>query len=48
MAAEYQDPLSFREAMRSAFADHWQDMCQYEIDTLAKNETWVLVDLLPG
>jgi Reverse transcriptase (RNA-dependent DNA polymerase)/Integrase core domain/gag-polypeptide of LTR copia-type/GAG-pre-integrase domain len=47
-AAEYQDPLTFREAMRSALAETWQEACQYEMDALAKNETWVLVDLPPG
>jgi hypothetical protein len=34
--------------MRSADADQWSEVCQYEIDTLAKNGTWELVDLLPG
>jgi hypothetical protein len=42
------DPVTFEEAMRSSEAGEWMEVCQYEIDTLAKNGTWVLVDLLPG
>jgi hypothetical protein len=34
--------------MRSEQADHWHDTCQYEIDALAKNGTWTLVDLPMG
>jgi hypothetical protein len=34
--------------MRSEQADHWHDACQYEIDTLAKNGMWTLVDLPAG
>jgi hypothetical protein len=37
--AEYHDPLTFAEAMQSALADEWKDVCQYEIDALAKNVT---------
>ncbi len=47
-AAKYQDPLTFQEAMRSSFADDWRDVCQYEIDALAKNGTWMLTDLPVG
>src|SRR6266403_2270918 len=47
-AAEYQDPLTFQEAMRSSFANDWRDACQYEIDALAKNGTWMLTDLPVG
>jgi hypothetical protein len=42
------DPASYSEAMRSADMDQWSEACQYEIDTLAKNSTWELVDLPPG
>jgi hypothetical protein len=42
------DPASYSEAMRSADADQWSEACQYEIDVLAKNGTWELVDLPPG
>ena len=38
-AAEYQDPLTFQEAMQLEQADQWHDAYQYEIDTLAKNGT---------
>jgi hypothetical protein len=34
--------------MRSDNVDQWTDACQYEIDALAKNKTWELVDLPPG
>ena len=34
--------------MRSEQADQWHDACQYEIDALAKNGTWTLVDLPAG
>jgi len=46
--AEYRDPLTFREAMESALADEWKEACQYEIDALAKNGTWTLVELPSG
>ena len=34
--------------MESALANNWKDACQYEIDTLAKNGTWTLVELPSG
>jgi hypothetical protein len=34
--------------MRSEQADQWHDVCQYEIDVLAKNGMWTLVDLPAG
>jgi hypothetical protein len=46
--AEYHDPASFWEVMESDFADEWHDTCQYEMDALAKNGTWDLVDLPMG
>ena len=46
--AEFHDPATFREAMASDFADKWHEACKYEMDALAKNGTWTLVDLLPG
>ena len=45
--AEYQDPLTFAEAMHSALADEWREACKYEIDALAQNGTWTLVELPP-
>jgi hypothetical protein len=33
---EYQDPLTFWEAMNLALADEWREACQYEINVLAK------------
>jgi hypothetical protein len=47
-AAEYHDPASFWEAMELDFTDEWHDACQYEMDMLAKNGTWDLVDLPAG
>ena len=29
-------------------ADEWQNVCQYEMDVLAKNGMWTLVDLPLG
>ena len=40
--ANYQDPLSFQEAMGSEHANNWQDACQYKMDAMAKNKVWVL------
>ena len=42
------DPATYAEAMWSAAADEWTEACQYEMDTLAKNGTWELVDLPPN
>ena len=47
-AAEYRDPLTFMKAMKLVFANEWREACQYEIDALAKNGTWTLVDLPAG
>jgi len=42
------DPATYVEAMHTADVDDWTKACQYEMDALAKNATWELVDLLPG
>jgi len=34
--------------MESALANEWKEACQYKIDALAKNETWMLVKLPTG
>ena len=34
--------------MASDFAEEWSKACRYEIDALAKNGTWSLVDLPAG
>jgi hypothetical protein len=47
-AAEEPLPVTFREAMNSNLAGEWREACQYEMDALAKNGTWELVDLPPG
>jgi hypothetical protein len=47
-AAEYHDPATFQKAIDLDFADEWHDTCQYEMDALAKNGTWDLVDLPVG
>ena len=39
------DPISYSEAMRSAYADQWREACQYEMDVLAKNGNCELLDL---
>jgi hypothetical protein len=46
--AEYHDPATFQEVMELDFIDEWHDVCQYEMDVLAKNGTWNLVDLPVG
>jgi hypothetical protein len=46
--AEEPLPVTFREAMNSNLAGEWQEACQYEMDALAKNGTWDLVDLPLG
>ena len=47
-AAEYHNPATYWEAMALERADKWHDACQYEMDALAKNGTWTLVDLPLG
>ena len=42
------DPALYSEVMRSDNSDQWSEVCQYEMDALAKNGTWELVDLLPN
>ena len=42
------DPVTYAKALKSKDADEWQKVCQYEIDTLHKNDTWELVDLPAG
>ena len=48
VAMEYHNPLTYREAMASDDSEEWLEACQYEIDALAKNGTWDLVDLPAG
>jgi len=47
-AAVGRDPATYKEAMEAADAEEWAEACQYEMDALSKNDTWELVDLLPG
>jgi hypothetical protein len=46
--AKYHNSLTFAKVMRSALANEWKEACQYEIDALAKNGTWMLVKLPIG
>lgn len=50
LAAAYSgsDPATYAEAIQSDNSSDWMDACAYEIDALAKNGTWELVDLPPG
>jgi len=41
------DPYSFKETMESQDASFWKEAVQDEIDSIMKNNTWVLVDLPP-
>ena len=47
-APGYRDPLTFKEAMNSEFADEWIEACQYEMDALAHLEVWCLEPLPEG
>ena len=47
-AAKEPLPVTFQEVMNSNLASEWREACQYEMDTLAKNRTWDLVDLPLG
>ena len=42
------DPAMYAEVMCSVEAGNWHEACQYEMDALAKNKTWELVDLPSG
>jgi hypothetical protein len=42
------DPATYAEAMHSVEVEDWKKACEYEMAALAKNETWVLVELPPG
>jgi len=42
------DLASYTKAMKSVDAKLWSDACQYEIDTLYKNNTWELTKLPPS
>ena len=47
-APGYRNPLTFKEAMNSEYADEWIKACQYEMDTLAHLEVWHLKPLPEG
>ena len=47
-AAEYNDLLTFKQAMNLDDTNEWCNACQYEMDVLAKNGTWRLMGLPPG
>ena len=42
------DPLTFVETVNSSDSNLWREAIQVEIDSIMKNNTWVLVDLPPG
>ena len=46
--ANYKDSLIYKEAMELEFTNKWQEACQYEMNALAKNGTWKLVNLPLG
>uniref|UniRef100_A0A251V331 Putative zinc finger, CCHC-type n=1 Tax=Helianthus annuus TaxID=4232 RepID=A0A251V331_HELAN len=51
MAAELEDstePLTYNEAIASEDSERWQVAMQEEMDSLHKNQTWVLVDKPKG
>jgi len=42
------DPIRFLEAISSPDAKHWDKAIKTELDSMKKNNTWTLVDLLKG
>ena len=42
------DPLSFSEVVSSSNANLWEQAIRTEIDSIEKNNTWILVDLPEG
>ena len=44
----YRDPLTFKEAMSSEYADEWLEACQYDMDALAHLGVWHLEPLPEG
>ncbi|KMQ92977.1 retroelement pol polyprotein [Lasius niger] len=43
--AEYQEPKTFNDAVRSDQAKQWKAAMKEEMDSLKKNETWKIVEL---
>ncbi|GMF93428.1 unnamed protein product [Phytophthora fragariaefolia] len=41
-------PTTFKSAMESGDAIKWKEACDSEIESLHKNETWILVPLPKG
>ena len=41
-------PMYLRGEMKSERNNQWREACQYEMDVLAKNGTWELLDLPTG
>ncbi|GKF60289.1 hypothetical protein Tco_0177075, partial [Tanacetum coccineum] len=42
------DPKTFDEAMKSHDVAFWKEAINDEMDSIVKNNTWVLTDLPPG
>jgi len=42
------DPLIFLEAINSLDANLWEQAIRIEIDSIKKNNSWTLVDILEG
>jgi hypothetical protein len=42
------DPLTYEEAMKSQDAAFWKEAINDEMDSIMRNNTWILVDLPPG
>lgn len=42
------DPKTFNETMNSKDAAFWKEAVNDEMDSILANNTWILVDLLPG
>jgi len=45
---EVKEPASFQEAFDSPNHKEWMDAMKDEMDLMARNKVWELVDLLPN
>ena len=45
---EIEEPTSYEEAVESPNSQEWMDAMRDELDSMARNEVWELVDLPPG
>lgn len=44
IVAEYEEPLSYKDAMESMEAENWKSAMREELEALAKNYVWNLIE----